>query len=350
MAPTMTIDKRITPVVRDEAREHADYLVFDQGLIAAAEAAIALGKPLLLTGEPGIGKSAFAGWLAVQPEPCRYLKFVVKSTTEGNDLFYRFDTLARFRDTQIEAHKSLRGEPPAATERSSELHHYLDYDALGKAILYSHGRTQCESLGLISPVMGKGFYADFPQAPTRSVVLIDEIDKAPRDVPNDILDEVERRAFRIQELGKEIGDNPAQSPIVVITSNSERDLPKPFLRRCIHYHMRLPKEKKALRAILLQIARKRVGARYRHNGELLGEAVALFHHLRGSKHLNHPPSLTELLDWLTDLARYLLSEKRRLAEVDQAKETLKNTLLKDGGDQAQADTSWEQWLEAIEAG
>jgi len=114
--------------------------------------------------------------------------------------------------------------------------------------------------------------------------------------------------------------------------------------------MRLPKERKALRAILLRIARKRVGARYRHNGELLGEAIALFHHLRGGEHLNQPPSLAELLDWLTDLARYQLSGKRRLAEVDKAKETLKNTMLKDGGDQAQADTRWEQWLEAIEAG
>jgi MoxR-like ATPase len=349
---TLTLNKHSLVIDPEVARSADGYLVFDPDLIAAADAAIGLGKPLLLTGEPGIGKSEFANWLAAQPEPCALHRFVVKSTTEGNDLFYRFDTLARFRDAQVEAYKSLRGElqaesaTGASSDRAAPLHplRYLRYDALGKAILFSLGRAACEEQGLISASMGGEAYLSFPEGPTRSVVLIDEIDKAPRDVPNDILDEIDRLSFRVSELDNaEVKVNPGLRPIIVITSNSERDLPKPFLRRCVYYHMRFPESDEILRKIAVQ----RVGRRYEGNDTLLGQALKLFRYLRNDVSLNHQPGLAELLDWLADLAAYAPASNARLERIPQAKASLKNTLLKDKDDQALAGAEWDAWLKAI---
>jgi MoxR-like ATPase len=341
---SLTLNKQFITINQDETRSAEGYLVFDDDLVAAANAAISLGKPLLLTGEPGIGKSEFANWLAAQPEPCKLHRFIVKSTTEGHELFYHFDTLARFRDAQIEAHSPLEGST-AAKGKSTQPLHYLKYDALGEAILMSLGKAVCETQGLISDGTDTLNFT-LPTEPTRSVVLIDEIDKAPRDVPNDILDEIDRLSFRVRELGNQKVDvNPSFRPIVIITSNSERDLPKPFLRRCIYYHMHFPKDTNVLR----QIAEKRVGKRYKDNGDLLAEALGLFHHIRNEVNLNHQPGLAELLDWLADLISHNPDKSARLSNIPQARASLKNTLLKEKDDQLQVDDDWEKWLKASNA-
>ncbi len=342
---SLTLNKQYVTINPDEARSAEGYLVFDDDLVAAANAAIALGKPLLLTGEPGIGKSEFANWLAAQPEPCKLHRFIVKSITEGHELFYHFDTLARFRDAQIEAHSTPQENSTPSTAKSTQPLNYLKYDALGKAILMSLGKEACEAQGLISDGTNT---LDFtlPTEPTRSVVLIDEIDKAPRDVPNDILDEIDRLSFRVRELGNQKVDvNPDLRPIVIITSNSERDLPKPFLRRCIYYHMHFPKDTNVLR----QIAEKRVGKRYKNNNNLLADALDLFHHIRYEVNLNHQPGLAELLDWLTDLSSHNPDKNARLPDMPQARASFKNALLKEKDDQLQADDDWEKWLAAIKA-
>ena len=366
----VTLIKDVSPVDLDAMHDPEGYVVDDDDLIAAANAAIALGKPLLLTGEPGIGKSEFARWLAHQTPACSLHKFVVKSTTEASDLFYRFDTLARFRDAQVQ---HLRVDHPTSDQESrsrpiskdsisadsdsndstsgdsisddlSRLHRYIRYNALGTAILYSVVRSECERLGFVSPGLGKETYESVPVEPARSVVLIDEIDKAPRDVPNDILDEIDHLQFNVPDLGNlSVRANLALRPIVVVTSNSERDLPKPFLRRCIYYHMRLSEDD----AILRRIAEQRLGQRFSSHASVLGDALRLFRGLRQESALRHQPGLAELLDWLNRLSATVATEPAgptRLAQIRDGRVTMKNTLLKDSEDQALADREWDSWL------
>ena len=336
---SLSLTKRTITISADEMSTPQGYTVLDHDLIAAANAAMVLGKPLLLTGEPGIGKSEFARWLAAQSPACDLFQFVVKSNTEASELFYQFDAVARFRDAQL---ANLRGVTDGQSESESQgqrqqLHKYLRYNALGTAILHSLGSDQAERMGVISPALGES-YRRFPAQATRSVVLIDEIDKAPRDVPNDILDEILHRRFRIPELDiEEVQANPALLPIVVITSNSERDLPRAFLRRCIYYHMRLRDDV----ALLLQIAANRIGRRFSADSSLLGDCIRMFVHLRTEVSLNQKPGFAELLDWLAALAGDVPAPARRLGVDDKA--IMKAALLKDTRDQELADRDWDSW-------
>ncbi|MGA0198536.1 MAG: AAA family ATPase, partial [Prochlorotrichaceae cyanobacterium] len=153
----------------------------DPGLRDACNVALLLGQPLLLTGEPGSGKTQFAysfAWEMGFGEP---LKFETKSSSNASDLFYFYDALKRFQDAQTGT--LVNGEPIAQSPLP-----YLTYQALGIAILRSHHRE--EVAHLIPP--------DFPLwQKQRSIVLIDEVDKAPRDFPNDILNELEQLFFRV---------------------------------------------------------------------------------------------------------------------------------------------------------
>ncbi|MCP4409970.1 MAG: AAA domain-containing protein, partial [Gammaproteobacteria bacterium] len=175
------------PVVDPMAlRSPQDYRA-SPDLAAAVNVALTLGMPLLLTGEPGSGKSGLADSLAWElathdeqdPKP---LRFVVKSDTQARDLFYRFDTVGRFHASQT-------------PEANTDPRQFINFEALGKAILHAKSPHYAhKTLGL--PVNA----VDHPGKPKRSVVLIDEIDKAPRDVPNDILVELEMLEFEIPEL------------------------------------------------------------------------------------------------------------------------------------------------------
>lgn len=195
----------------------------DKGLIDAVNVALLLGQPLLLTGEPGTGKTQLAYNLAYQLGLGEPLKFETKSTSTARDLFYVYDILGRFHAVQA-------GQLGETTQRNSV--DFLTYNALGLAIILTNPP---ESIKNWLPV-------DFVYTePRRSVVLIDEVDKAPRDFPNDILSEVENTYFRIPELGNvKIPANPDLKPILVLTSNSEKHLPDAFLRRCIYYHILFP--------------------------------------------------------------------------------------------------------------
>jgi MoxR-like ATPase len=204
----------------------------DDGLIAAANVSLLLGQPLLITGEPGCGKTAFAFWLAYQLGLGRPLVDVVKSTTTGRDLLYEFDSLARFRDSQKTAGEA---RPAQADER------YVRFRPLGAAIASSAdparlggelGRRVDDTLRAAGESV-----ADGKHGRRRYVVLIDELDKALRDTPNDLLHEIERMEFTIADIDRRITGEAALRPIVVITSNSERGLPEPFLRRCVYYNI-----------------------------------------------------------------------------------------------------------------
>ncbi len=338
--------KKAIPKDRKDDTLPQDYVVWDDDMVSAANVALVLGKPLLLTGDPGVGKSEFSRWLAYEMELGEPESFVVKSTTEANDLFYRFDALGRFHDAQISVGSNPLQSPAvsAGTTKLRSTLDYISYEALGRAILYSQGREYAESKGLINASMDPGFLQRFPQKPRRSVVLIDEIDKAQRDVPNDILDEIDKMVFTAREIGNQlISAANEMRPIVVITSNSERDLPEPFLRRCVYYDIAFPTED----GVLEQIVQSRLGDRMASNCPLVEQALQMLKYLRsGEITLDHKPGTAELLDWL-----YELSVDRRdlavtLANHPRGRIAACATLFKHKKDQQQAtERAWKQWLE-----
>jgi MoxR-like ATPase len=298
-----------------------------ENLEAAIRVALLLGLPLLLTGEPGCGKTSVAFWLAwklhLAGPGCRDEPLVhyVKSTSTGRDLLYEFDELERFRDGQAGRPKPLQS--------------YLRLNALGRAILYSSPR---ETPILGHTILGGSLsYADLlesdPQQPgsdaelglgpfqRRHVVLIDELDKAPRDTPNDLLLEIEQMRFRIKELDIWVEGSHENRPIVVITSNSEKSLPEPFLRRCVFHHIRSPDDARRREIV------KRRQHPFAARRELFNAAMGFFDLLHGSadrpSELSRPPGTAELLAWLTVLEDKATKELPEAAEVPEGGQQFK---------------------------
>jgi MoxR-like ATPase len=260
----------------------------DPGLVDAVNVALLLGQPLLLTGEPGTGKTQLAysvAWqLGFADAP---LKFDTKSTSTGRDLFYGYDMLGRFHAAQTN-----RG--------SQENLDYITYNALGIALLRANPENE------VGHLIPKGFKHGGQR---RSIVLIDEIDKAPRDFPNDILNEVEGMYFKIPELeNAEVKVRESLRPILILTSNSEKHLPDAFLRRCIYYNIPFPK-KNALR----QIVEARMDSFNSENAAWLSTALELFYELREpNTGLIKKPATAELLGWLATLPEIFRAEKIEL--------------------------------------
>lgn len=249
----------------------------DKGLLAACNVALLLAQPLFLTGEPGTGKTQLAYNLAAELFGKEPIRFDTKSTSTAKDLFYSYDALRRFQDSQREK------------EVAADARNYITYQALGKAILKTRKRSDIEK---VIPENAKH------PSPMRSVVLIDEIDKAPRDFPNDLLNELESNYFRISEIDSGDGDdNKVETdskftPIVIITSNSEKDLPDAFLRRCIYYHIPFPDRDK-----LQKIIERRLRTMATENGNFVSDALNIFYKLRDSG-LRKKPATAEFLAWL----------------------------------------------------
>lgn len=230
---------RLESVASVRKRDGTHY-VADEGLVDAVNVALMLGQPLLLTGEPGTGKTEVAFSIGCELGYETY-KYETKSNSTAKELFYTYDALGRFHAAQL-ADQRKDEDPP---EGRVEGRDYISYNALGLAILYSN------EFGTLESLLPWGFARW--QCPARSVVLIDEIDKAPRDFPNDLLNELEQLYFNIPELGltyKKIAANQELRPIVVITSNSEQGLPDAFLRRCIYYDIPFPDEDRLERIVL----------------------------------------------------------------------------------------------------
>lgn len=247
----------------------------DESLHAALEVAYDLQLPLLVTGEPGTGKTQLAYYAASLYTPGKApLVFNVKTTSQARDLFYTYDGLRHFREA---------GRPGSV----SGTFEYISFEALGRAIAGS--------------------------AAERRVVLIDEIDKAPRDFPNDLLYEFDQMAFRVQEasLGEirawaaehpelNVDDQgfirlapAAQRPILILTSNSEKNLPDAFLRRVAYYHIEFPDSER-----LAEIVKSRMAAGSPLEAQMLTDAVAHFLQIRDQRNLRKKPATAELLAWL----------------------------------------------------
>lgn len=219
-------------------------------LMHAVNVAIALEKPLLIKGEPGTGKTMLAQAIADSLEK-ELIIWSIKSTTKAQDGLYVYDTVQRLYDSQF-------GEG--------------DVKDIGKYI----------KLGKL----GEAFVAD-----KQPVLLIDEIDKADLEFPNDLLWELDRMEFYIGET-KEIV-KAVKRPIVIITSNAEKELPDAFLRRCIFHYIAFPEPEKM---------RDIVKVHYPDvEDKLLGRAMDAFYQIRSMRDIQKKPSTSELLDWLQAL-------------------------------------------------
>ena len=222
------------------------YIATDD-LMIAVNAAIVLERPLLIKGEPGTGKSVLAEEIAAALE-APLLTWHVKSTTKAQHGLYEYDAVSRLRDSQL-------GDP-----KVSDIQNYIKPGRIWQA---------------------------FTQK-TRPVLLIDEIDKADIEFPNDLLQELDRMEFFVHETGQTI--RAEKRPIILITSNNEKELPDAFLRRCFFHYIRFP-DADTMRAIV-EVHFPGIKKR------LAEEALRTFFELREAPGLKKKPSTSELLDWL----------------------------------------------------
>ena len=227
--------------------EGTDTYVATEDLMVAVNAAINLERPLLIKGEPGTGKTILAheiaGALGVP-----LIQWHIKSTTRAQQGLYEYDAVARLRDSQL-------GDP--------RVHEIANYIVRGR--------------------LWEAFTAD-----VRPVLLIDEVDKADIEFPNDLLLELDRMEFHVYETRETIVAR--HRPIVVITSNNEKELPDAFLRRCFFHYIRFPDRDTMLRIVDVHHA----GVHRR----LVNEALNVFFQMRDVPGLKKKPSTSELLDWI----------------------------------------------------
>ncbi|WP_421218065.1 AAA family ATPase [Aeromonas enteropelogenes] len=256
----------------------SSYYLASDALSMAVNAAIVLEKPLLIKGEPGTGKTVLAEAVA-DHLGTELIAWHIKSTTKAQQGLYEYDAVARLRDSQL-------GDPNVAN-----IDHYIRRGKLWQA-----------------------FTAD-----QRPVLLIDEIDKADIEFPNDLLLELDRMEFDVYETGERV--RARQRPVVIITSNNEKELPDAFLRRCFFHYIRFP-DKAEMQAIVRLHYPKLKDA-------LLEEAMALFFELREVEGLRKKPSTSELLDWIRLLlADDIVPEAMRTREPGKLVPALYGALLK----------------------
>lgn len=241
---------------RSRADREAMPYVLSDALAAAVNVALALDQPLLVTGEPGCGKTTLA-WEVARQLGTVVHEFHTKSTSTARDLLYTFDAVRRFHDASV-------GESEARDASK-----YVTFQALGEAI----------------------------RSEETVVVLIDEIDKAPRDFPNDLLNELDTKAFAVVETSPPRRYQQKVQHFILITSNSERRLPAPFLRRCAYAHVEFPGPE-----ALERIVQVHLGDRV-PSPSFVRLAVERFLALRALPGLQKPPSTGELLSWVAALAR-----------------------------------------------
>ena len=289
-----------------------DKYILSEELVSAVKVAMTLGQPLFITGEPGTGKTQLAFKIAHHFQlkndkgEARPFIFNTKTTSTAQDLFYTYDAVRHFQDANIKGNQE---------KDTSE---YIELQALGKAIALSNPEV------LADASICKGFEG----VARHSVVLIDEIDKAPTDFPNDILYEIEHMSFRIKELAKDVKAGENYRPIIIMTSNSEKNLPAAFLRRCVFYHIPFPGKEQ-----LLEIVRTQLGEDSQYADSALVNHFLKIREMVKKKR----PATAELIAWLRMLeSEQFLNQKKSLENLsDEQKKLLRfsySVLAKDKDD------------------
>lgn len=303
---------KLPPPAYTELHQPEGY-VPGQELVDAVNSALILGQPLLITGEPGVGKTSLAYSVAWQLGLDQPLLFETKSASVSRDLFYTYDAVGRLYAAQVNVAASTALD-------------FITFNALGRAILRT---LEMET----APEMLKSL-VDGP--PSGSVVLIDEIDKAPRDFPNDILNEIERLYFRIPEVGQVIVHAPRDlRPIVIMTSNSERHLPDAFLRRCVFYNIPFPSVDQIGEIIYHRLP-------HLSRRPLAESVVDFFSIIRSNPSVRRRPSISELLSWLIVLER--TGADRALPISEQGCKTTLSVLFKTPEDQRAGASILAEWF------
>ena len=253
-----------------------------EDLMVAVNAAVRLERPLLVKGEPGTGKTMLAEEISKALKR-NLLRWHIKSTTKAQQGLYEYDAVARLRDGQL-------GE-----ERATEISNYISRGMLWEAF-------------------------ESEKAP---VLLIDEIDKADIEFPNDLLLELDRMEFYVYETKQHI--KAKVRPIVVITSNNEKDLPDAFLRRCFFHYIQFPDHETMSRIVEVHFPKIKK--------RLLGRALEVFYDVRETPGLKKRPSTSELIDWIKLLlVEDIDPEVLRTKDVAKAIPPLHGALLKNEQD------------------
>ena len=258
-----------------------DSYVASDDLALAVNAAVALERPLLVKGEPGTGKTELARQVA-SSLGMRLIEWHVKSTTRASQGLYEYDAVSRLRDSQL------------GDERVRDVANYIRRGKVWEAF----------------------------DAPERVVLLIDEIDKADIEFPNDLLQELDRMEFHVYETGETVAAR--HRPVVVITSNNEKELPDAFLRRCFFHYISFPDEATLRRIVDVH-----------HPGikdALLTAALTQFYAIRETPGLKKKPSTSEVLDWLKLLLAEDLAPEDLRREGADALPKLHGALLKNEQD------------------
>jgi MoxR-like ATPase len=229
--------------------------IADDVLLSDVNAAIALGRPLLVRGEPGTGKTMLAHAIAESLE-MPLMTWHVKSTTTAQEGRYHYDVVQRLNDSRF-------GDVDGIDVR--DIRRYIKLGVLGRAFT----------------------------AEKQVVLLIDEIDKADVEFPNDLLRELDEMAFAIPELDETV--RAIKRPVTIITSNAEKELPDAFLRRCVFHYIRFPKQDRVRRIVQAHLPDL--------EERLVNAAIVKFYEMRAVGGLRKKPSTSELLDWLMVLAR-----------------------------------------------
>ncbi|ASW04650.1 AAA family ATPase [Rhizobium sp. 11515TR] len=261
-------------------QETADYIA-DKDLMVAVNAAIRLERPLLVKGEPGTGKTELARQVAAALG-LDLIEWNVKSTTKAQQGLYEYDAVSRLRDSQL------------GDIRVHDVRNYIRQGKLWQAFT----------------------------SPTKCVLLIDEIDKADIEFPNDLLQELDRMEFHVYETGETI--RAAIRPIVIITSNNEKELPDAFLRRCFFHYIRFPD---------METLKRIVEVHYPGIKQtLIHAALTQFFEIRDLPGLKKKPSTSEALDWIRLLVADDIDPETLRADAKNALPKLHGALLKNEQD------------------